>query len=231
MQNILQKNNIIISGEKIYVSICAFFSIMLVINNLVYQKFVTLKIFPFYFLEVSVGAILYPLTFLLSDLISELYGKEKASFCVKLAICLNIIIAIMIAFMDSLPATKWSKINNESFHQIFGAFSIAFIASNVACYLSQMLDVRIYLKIKSLTNDRFLWLRNNVSTIISLFFDTFIVIFIMSIFGVLPYEKLFIIVLHSYILKVCFTICSTPLFYVAVMVLKKLMIRKAGGLI
>ncbi len=209
-------------NEKIYASLCAFFSTMLVMNNLVYQKFVTLKIIPFYFLEVSVGAILYPITFLLSDLISEFFGKEKANFCVKLAIFLNILIALMIALMDFLPATSWSKINDESFHRVFGAFSIAFIASNVACYLSQRLDVKIYLKIKALTNDRMLWLRNNASTIISLFFDTFIVIAIMSVFGILPYERLLTIVFHSYILKVGFTICSTPIFYLAVFVLKKI---------
>ena len=52
---------------------------------MVYQKFVSLQ-FPFYKFELSVGAILYPLTFLVTDLIVESYGKEKAQFCVKLAV-------------------------------------------------------------------------------------------------------------------------------------------------
>jgi uncharacterized PurR-regulated membrane protein YhhQ (DUF165 family) len=53
-----------------------------------------------------VGAITYPLTFLLTDLIAEFYGKNKANFCVKLALTINIMVAILIAIMDSLTATE-----------------------------------------------------------------------------------------------------------------------------
>ncbi|MCZ6902528.1 MAG: VUT family protein, partial [Rickettsia endosymbiont of Ixodes persulcatus] len=54
------------------------------------KKLVSLNIFNFYILELSVGAIFYPLTFLLTDLIAEFYGKERANFCIKLAIIFNI---------------------------------------------------------------------------------------------------------------------------------------------
>ena len=86
--------------EKIYIFLCAAFATLIVTGNLIYQKFVYLPILPFHTFELSVGAILYPLTFLITDLIAEFYGKDKARFCVKLAIAMNVLTAIIIGGMD-----------------------------------------------------------------------------------------------------------------------------------
>ena len=64
-------------------SLCVLFAVLIVVCNLIYQKFVFLPILPFYSFELSVGAIIYLLTFLLTDLIAEFYGKNKANFCVR----------------------------------------------------------------------------------------------------------------------------------------------------
>lgn len=73
-------------------------------------------ILPFHTFELSVGAILYPLTFLLTDLIAEFYGKDN--FCIKLAIVMNITVALIIAMMNKLNATEWSKIDNVIFNKV-----------------------------------------------------------------------------------------------------------------
>ncbi|WP_417905473.1 queuosine precursor transporter [Candidatus Tisiphia endosymbiont of Micropterix aruncella] len=192
--------------EKIYITICVLFAILIVIGNLIYQKFVFLPILPFYTFELSVGAITYPLTFLLTDLIAEFYGKSKANFCVKLALAMNIIVTLIIAIMDRLNATEWSKIDNITFHKVFGLYSIAFIGSIIACYTAQLIDITIYLWIRKVTYGRWLWLRNNGSTAISLFVDTCIVISFMSIFGVLPIDRMWSLIVNSYSFKLFFTI-------------------------
>lgn len=207
------------NSEKIYTSLCVLFVSLLILGNMVYQKFVYLQL-PFYKFELSVGAILYPLTFLITDLITEFYGKDRARFCVRSALSINILIVILIAFMDYLPATNWSKINNNIFHQVFGFYGVAFVGSVIACYMSQIIDVRLYLLIKNLTNGRFLWLRSNLSTCISLFFDTFIVIGFMTICGIFSFEQMLSLIFNSYSWKLFFTICSTPLFYLGVYVIK-----------
>lgn len=209
-------------SEKIYTSLCVIFSILIVVNNLIYQKFVTLPILPFHTFELSIGAILYPLTFLLSDLIAEFYGKEQATFCVRFAMAMNIMVAIIIWGMDHLQATSWSKISNDEFHKMFGAYSVAFTGSVLACYIAQLVDIRIYLWIKKLTNDKWLWLRNNGSTAISLFVDTSIVVGFMCFFNILPVERMIPLILNSYSFKLFFTLCNTPLFYVYVWVIRKL---------
>lgn len=208
--------------DSIYTSLCVLFSVLIVMGNLIYQKFVSLSIVPFYTFELSVGAILYPLTFMLTDLITEFYGKEKANFCIKLAISMNIFVACVIAGMDQFESTSWSKVDSATFHNIFGFYSVAFIGSIIACYTAQMLDVAIYIWIRKITKGKWLWARNNGSTAISLFFDTFIVIIFMTTFGILPMDRMWPLIINSYIFKLFFSICSTPLFYAAVSVIKTL---------
>ncbi len=206
--------------EKIYIFLCAAFVTLIVTSNLIYQKFVYLPILPFHTFELSVGAILYPLTFLITDLIAEFYGKEKAKFCIKLAIAMNILAALIIAGMDQLEATTWSKIDNSTFHKIFGFYSVAFMGSIIANYIAQSVDVVIYLWIKKLTKNKFLWLRNNISTAISLLIDTSIVVSFLTIFGVLPIEQMLSLIINSYLFKLFFIVFSTPLFYVAFYLIK-----------
>lgn len=211
--------------EKIYIILCTFFAVLLVTGNLIYQKFVTLSFLPFHTFELSIGAILYPLTFLLTDLIAEFYGREKANFCVQSAIAMNVIIAFVLMGMDALPATEWSKIDTDTFHHVFGFYSVAFIGSILACYVAQRIDILLYLGIRKLTGTKWLWLRNNASTSLSLLIDTSIVISFMTFFGVLPFDRMGSLILNSYLFKLFFSICSTPLFYACVGILRWLFNR------
>lgn len=208
--------------DSIYTTLCVLFSVLIVMGNLIYQKFVSLPILPFHTFELSVGAILYPLTFLLTDLITEIYGKEKANFCVRLAISMNILVACAIGGMDQRESTTWSKIDNTTFHKVFGLYSVAFIGSIIACYTAQMVDITIYIWIRKITKGKWLWARNNGSTAISLFVDTFIVITFMTTFHVLPADRMWPLIMNSYLFKLFFSICRTPLFYIAVGIIRKL---------
>lgn len=212
--------------EKIYVTLCAIFSVSIVSGNLIYQKFVELHLFSLYAFELSVGAILYPLTFLITDLITELYGKEKANMCVKLGVCMNIMIVAIIYLMDHLNATPWSPVDNATFHKVFGFYSIAFIGSIIGCYVAQTVDVFLYLWIRERTGSGLLWLRNNGSTAISLLIDTSVVISFMTFFGALPKEHMSALIMNSYLYKLFFTICNTPIFYLSVYSLKGLLARQ-----
>jgi uncharacterized integral membrane protein (TIGR00697 family) len=196
-------------------------------GNLIYQKFVFLPILPFHTFELSVGAILYPLTFFLTDLITEFYGKEKANFCVKLAIFMNIFVACIILGMDQLEATSWSKIDKMTFHTVFGFYSVAFIGSIIACYIAQIVDITLYLWIRKMTKGKWLWARNNGSTAISLFVDTFMIVTFMVMFNVLPVDRMWPLIINSYLFKLFFSICSTPLFYISVGIIKN--IQKNGS--
>jgi uncharacterized integral membrane protein (TIGR00697 family) len=198
------------ASDKTYTTLCALFSVLVVMSNLIYQKFVHI---PFTSLELSAGTVLYPLSFLVTALVTEFFGKDRARYSVKLAIGMSLFIAVAIAFMDALPATSWSKIDNHTFNKVFGLYNVAFIGSLMACYITQVFDIYVYLWVRKLTGDKWLWLRNNTSTAISLLLDTTIVISFMSFFGVLPIERMGALIGNSFLFKLFFTLCSTPLFY------------------
>ena len=201
------------NSEKIYTSLCTLFTMLIVVGNLTYQKFVQLPLGSLYTFELSVGAILYPLTFLITDLIAEFYGKDRARFCVRFAITTNILVALIIHGMDILHATAWSKISDRIFHEVFGLYSIAFIGSIIACYVSQRLDIILYLRIRRMVKGKYLGLCNVCSSSLSLLMDTGIVIIFMTIFGILPVERMGALIGNSYAFKLFFTVCSGPLFY------------------
>jgi uncharacterized integral membrane protein (TIGR00697 family) len=213
------------SKEKVYVTLCVMFSVIIVSGNLIYQKFIEIPFFSLHTFELSVGAMFYPLTFLLTDLITELYGKEKANLCVKLGIAMNILVVAMISLMDVLNATSWSPVDNQTFHRVFGFYSVAFIGSILACYTAQSIDIVLYLWIRRLTGAKWLWLRNNGSTAVSLLIDTTVVISFMTFFGALPKAHMGALIWNSYVYKLCFTVLSTPLFYIGVYVLRTLIYR------
>ena len=213
-------------SENLYTSLCVLFSIFIVLGNIIYQKFVHLHVPFVHTFEISVGTILYPLTFLITDLIAEFFGKHKANYCVKMALLINIMVVGIIYFMDYLPATSWSKIDDLTFHNMFGVYYIAFGSSIVACYLSQTIDIKLYSTIRKLTKERFLWLRNIVSTSASLFIDTVVVIAIMSFFKIVPLDNMLSLIASSYSWKLFFTIFSSPIFCIIVFLLRKYYFHK-----
>jgi uncharacterized integral membrane protein (TIGR00697 family) len=211
------------SSDKIYTTLVVLFSVLLVLANLIYQKFVSIPLVLSHTLELSIGTILYPLTFLVTDLITEFYGKEKANFCIYLAIGINVFIAALMVGMDVLEATPWSKVNDETFHNVFGLFNVAFIGSMIACYVAQRTDVYAYLWIRKLTGEKWLWLRNTGSTAISLFIDTSIMISFMVLFGILSWDHMGLLITNSYLYKFFFTIFSAPLFYLGYWTIQRLL--------
>lgn len=213
-------------SDQIYTALCILFAVLLITGNLTYQKFVHLNFLYIHTFEISAAVIFYPLTFLITDIITEFYGKEKANFCVKMGITMNILIAISVMGLDSMNATEWSRVNNDIFHLVFGLYSVAFIGSMVACYISQRVDIILYLWIKKRTSNRMLWLRNNGSTSISLLVDTTIAISFVTAAGAIPLEKMIPLIINSYGFKLLFTICSTPIFYISVWLIKKITMQE-----
>lgn len=208
-------------SERTYIFLCTIFSIISVIGNLTYRKFVSIDL-AFHTFELSVAAIIYPLTFFITDLITEFYGKERANFCVILAISMNLISITIIGFMNKMNATSWSIIDNDIFHKLFGFYGIAFVGSIIACYISQAIDIILYLYLKKITGGKKLWLRNAGSTSISLFFDTFIAVSFISFFGGIPQNQMWNVILNSYSWKVIFTFSCIPIFYLCVYLIKKI---------
>ncbi|MFO7744996.1 MAG: queuosine precursor transporter [Psychroflexus sp.] len=210
-----------LSAERIYLILAALFITSLVVSNLIFQKFFYWDFFGLYRFEISVGVLPYPITFLITDSISEIYGKKKANQVVTIGIFASIFSLLIILVANAVPSTTWSPIGNEVFSNVFGATTIAVLASMMAYLLAQYVDIYIYHFWKKLTKGKYLWLRNNFSTFSSQFVDTFAVVFLLSVFGELKWELFGGLLLSGFLFKVLIALFDTPFLYLIVYIFRK----------
>lgn len=215
-------------AQRIYLILAALFIASLVVSNLIFQKFFYWDFFGIYTFEISVGILPYPITFLITDIISEIYGKQKANQVVTAGIFASVFSLLIVYSADFVPATSWSPIENELFTQVFGATGIAVMASMTAYLLAQYIDIQLFHFWKRLTKGKHLWLRNNFSTFLSQFVDTFSVLFLLCTFNKIEWELFGALLLSGFLFKVLVAACDTPFLYISVYALRKKFNLKAG---
>jgi len=200
-------------SQTLYTIANAAFCVIVVISNIISAKLIT---FPFFQnLSIPAGLITYPLTFLISDLVTEIYGARKAKVMVYTALGTTILSYVIIQFALKLPSI--SPENQSIFQSVLGLNGLIISASLIAYIISQILDIQLYSLIKKWTGSRFLWLRNNGSTLISQMVDTAAVNLIHLYWGLeMELEAVFKIMLFSYTYKSFFSVMNTPLFYLGV---------------
>lgn len=203
-------------AQKIYLILGALFVASLVASNLIFQKFFYWDFFGLYRFEISVGILPYPITFLITDIISEVYGKRKANQIVTAGIFASFFSMLIVYVSGIVPATEWSPINDTLFNKVFGATAIAVLASMLAYLFAQYIDIQIFHFWKRLTKGKHLWLRNNFSTFLSQFIDTFTVLFLLCSFGKIEWKLFSSLLLSGFLFKVLIAALDTPLLYLAV---------------
>ena len=213
-------------AQRIYLLLGALFITSLVVSNLIFQKFFhwypfDIEIFGIKLFEISVGILPYPITFLITDLISEIYGKKRANDVVTVGVFASIFSLAIIFTSASVPATSWSYVDDAMFQRVFGNSAIAVFASMLTYLLAQLIDIQIYHFWKRLTKGRHLWLRNNFSTWFSQFVDTFTITFLLCLFGIIPWVNFKGLLLSGFLFKVIVAICDTPLLYLGVYLFKR----------
>lgn len=216
-------------AETIYLILASLFITSLVTSNLIFQKFFLWNPFGLYEFELSVGIIAYPVTFLVTDIISEIYGRKRANRVVQAGIFASAFALLIVVVSTKAPATVWSPINDSTFKQVFGFTFIAVGASLAAYLLAQFLDVQIFHFWKRITKGKHLWLRNNFSTFSSQLVDTGTVLLLLCSFGVIEWDLFWILLLNGYIFKVMFALFDTPIVYAVVYFMRKHFDLKGHG--
>lgn len=201
---------------RIYFILGALFICALVVSNLIFQKFFSWNFFGFYTFEISVGILPYPITFLITDLISEIYGKKKANQVVTSGIFASLFSLLIVYVAQVVPATSWSPISDTLFSTVFGATAVAVFASMMAYLLAQYIDIQIYHFWKRLTKGKHLWLRNNFSTFLSQFVDTATVLLLLCYFSVIEWSKFSSLLISGFFFKILIAALDTPLLYMCV---------------
>jgi hypothetical protein len=208
-------------AENFYLILAALFITSLVTSNLIFQKFFHWNPLGLFEFELSVGIIAYPITFLVTDIISEVYGQKRANRVVRAGIFASAFALLIVIVSTEAPATAWSPIDDVVFKKVFGFTFIAVGASLAAYLLAQFLDVQIFHFWKRLTKGKHLWLRNNFSTFSSQLVDTGTVLLLLCSFGVIEWNLFWILLLNGYLFKVLFAMVDTPIVYVIVYFMRK----------
>lgn len=213
-------------AQKLYFFLSSIFITALVVSNLIFQKFFSwypfnFEVFGIKLFELSVGVLPYPVTFLITDIVSEIFGKRKANQVVVMGILASIFSIGLLLLGDVLPASSTSPIDDKTFNLVFSASPLAVLASMSAYLIAQFLDIRIYHFWKQLTKGKYLWLRNNFSTFSSQIIDSTTVIALLCIFDILAWDLFLGLVLSSITFKILVAVIDTPLLYLLVGLIRK----------
>ncbi len=199
--------------ERVYLILCAFFVTSLLVGNMLVFKAFDVPMPLLGTATLICGIIPYPITFLCTDLISELYGKKRADAVVVVGFVVSLYMLLIIQIGRHLPLSALQDaVVQEQYIAVFGQSARAIFASMVAYLVAQLLDVRLYHFWKKLTNGRHLWLRNNASTLVSQMVDTVLVVSILF-GGTWSTEQIIKVIIASYFFKLLIALADTPLMY------------------
>lgn len=188
----------------------ATFSALYIVCNLTAPKVVS--VFGF---DTTVASVFYASLFLVTDLCSEHYGKQTASKCVKIGFFVLIAYFVLTQLTKFVLPVEFSATFHESLSNIFGSVTRITLASLLAYIIANNFDVWWYHKIKNkFSSKKYLWLRNNGSTIVSQFVDS-IVFFPIAFWGVLPNNIFYSVFISGYIIKVLVALIDTPFLYLS----------------
>lgn len=229
--------------ERVFLVLAGIFlSSMTLLNVIGITRFVQLG--P---MSLAIGVLPYPITFLCTDLVCELYGKRRANFLVTLGLGLNVFIIACLYLAQAIPAVSpeamppWQVLNLaqpvgmpngdsvsgsvELFDFIYSLTSGAMFASMMAYVAAQYCDVQLFHFWKKLTNGKHLWLRNNFSTLISQGVDSFMVISVtfgaVWLAGGISTQQMLVLMGSNYLFKMCCALADTGPFYYFTFKLKR----------
>jgi queuosine precursor transporter len=177
--------------------------------------------------NLTAGVLIWPIVFIVSDIINEYYGKEGVKL-ISFATAGFILFAFIIIYISThlVPAKFWLEINNKDPNgnsvNIDFAFSMIFrqglgiIAGSLAAFLlGQVIDATIFLYIRKMTGEKHVWLRATGSTIVSQLIDSFLVLFIaFYVFGNWTFDFVIAVGIMNFIYKISVAILLIPLLYV-----------------
>ena len=199
-------------SKKIYLYLAATFIAALVVCNLIANKFITIDL-GFKTFVISAGVLPYPITFLITDILSEIYGKKKTAHIVWAGFGASLFVLGVLLLAQQFTAIAGSPVDDETFNNVFGNSWRVIFSSMTAYLCAQLIDVRIYHFWKVKTVGKHLWLRNNLSTIFSQLVDTTLVVCVLFL-GVSSHSEILQFIFDGWLFKMLCAFIDTPLLYV-----------------
>lgn len=213
-------------SKKIYLYLAATFIAALVVCNLIANKFITIDL-GFKTFVISAGVLPYPITFLITDILSEIYGKKKTTRIVWAGFGASLFVLGVLLLAQQFTAIAGSPVDDETFNKVFGNSWRVIFASMIAYLCAQLIDVRIYHFWKEKTAGKHLWLRNNFSTVFSQLVDTTLVVCVLFL-GERSNSEIIQFILDGWLFKILCAFIDTPLLYASTAFIRNKLDLKFG---
>jgi len=210
----------------VYISLAALFIAALITCNLIANKFVTVNL-GFKTFVLSAGVLPYPITFLITDILSELYGRKNTSYVVLSGFFASLLVLLILYLGHAFPAIADSPVTDAEYQSVFQNSGRVILASMLAYLSAQFIDVRIFHYFKKLTKGKALWFRNNFSTFFSQLVDTILVTSVIFM-GLKGAGYIFDLVLDGWLFKVLCAAADTLIIYPVVFALRNYFGLKPG---
>lgn len=201
----------------LFIYLTATFCTCLVVGDLIGGKLVSGDLFGFEF-TTTVGMVPFPMTFVLTDVLNEYYGKRAARFVTFVAFFMALLTYLIVAVATQIPIAEltrspdWMGVNEAAFENVFVGSQRMITASLTAYVVAQLVDISVFSLLKQATSGRMLWLRATGSTLVSQLIDTITITGVAWI-GLLSLEEIRRIILSAYGLKLAIAILLTPILY------------------
>lgn len=203
--------------HKLFLVLAGIFTTCLVVGDIIGGKLVSTRVFGFEF-TTTVGMVPFPVTFLLTDVLNEFYGKRAARFITLVGFCMAVLsftliyIAAAVPFAAMTRVPDWTGVNEAAFNNVFLGSLRMIVASLCAYLVSQFVDIGVFHLLKRVTSGKLLWLRATGSTAVSQLIDTVVINFV-AWSGLMSAAKIVNIVYSAYGLKLLIAIGLTPAIY------------------
>lgn len=198
------------------VMLASLFVTCLVVSNIISSKIVGWGplIFP-------AGVIAYSITFLITDIYTEFFGKKETEKLVIYGFISNILMIILIFIAISMPIAPFMEDYQAIYEKVLSMSFRIVVASMIAYIIAQSHDVFAYHFWGKLTKGKHLWLRNNASTLVSQLIDTSLFITV-AFYGVVPTQALINLIFYQYLMKALIALVDTPFCYIGVIIIRKI---------
>lgn len=195
--------------QRFFIILTALFVAALVTGDFIGGKLFVIGGFTF-----SAGIIPFPLTFVLTDVVNEFYGKRGARRLTYAGLGAGVFVFAVINIALALPTSPHSAVPDDVFRKVFSVSSRLYVASLTAYMVGQLLDIAVFQALRRMTGHRFLWLRANASTVLSQAIDSLVVSFILFA-GDRPLAFIVTNGAFNYLGKLTIAVLLTPLIYLS----------------
>eukprot|EP01132_Coremiostelium_polycephalum_P000288 gene288-376_t len=213
------------ASERAYILLMGVFIGVLLLTNAITSKYIVIGS-----ITLTAGAITYPFTFSLMDIVAEVYGRDRTKLIIWMGFFASLLMVLVTYCANKIPASHDSPVTQRTFQQIFG-FAPGIVAGSMVAYITaQYVDIYMWGLLQRMTQGKYLWLRNVVAAMVGQWVDTALfAVFAWVVWplvsatqGITPisWQTWYQITCHEYVLKLVFAVLHTPFVYAGVYVAK-----------